>query len=138
MHVFPFLKKSTFLNYKLHINKTHTSEATASNPDPYLSLRGGISCCFAPGNLSVSFPLFPPQATTDFHVFFFKPLSLYFALFPSPETVFGNVSTYFGFTMGQEGLSSWPGIEPMPPAVEAGFFDHWTAREVLIFTVFFF
>ena len=26
----------------------------------------------------------------------------------------------------------WPGIEPMPPAVEAQSLNHWTAREVLL------
>lgn len=66
-------------------------------------------------------PHFSPQATTDCPVFFFKPLSLYFALFLSPETVFASVSIYFGFTKGHAGLGSWPGIEPTPFAVEAGF-----------------
>ena len=27
-------------------------------------------------------------------------------------------------------IGPWPGIEPMPPAVEAQSLDHWTAREV--------
>ena len=30
-------------------------------------------------------------------------------------------------------LVPWPGIEPMPPAVEAWSLNHWTAREVLTF-----
>ena len=48
-----------------------------------------------------SSPHFSPQATTHCHVFSFKLLFLYFALFLFLETVFASVSIYFGFTKGQ-------------------------------------
>ena len=34
---------------------------------------------------------------------------------------------------GMQGLSSPPGIEPMPPAEEAWSFNHWAAGEVPLF-----
>ena len=37
----------------------------------------------------------------------------------------------FGYTVACEILVSLPGIEPMPPVVEAQSLNHWTTREVL-------
>lgn len=46
-------------------------------------------------------PHFPLRQLTHYHVFSFKLLFLYFALFLSLETVFASVSIYFGFTKGR-------------------------------------
>ena len=34
-------------------------------------------------------------------------------------------------------LAPWPGIEPAPPELEGEVFNHWTAREVPLFSQFF-
>ena len=36
---------------------------------------------------------------------------------------------FFGCTIGYRILVPWPGIEPMPPALEAENLNHWTTRE---------
>ena len=53
---------------------------------------------------------------------FLKNVSILFSVF-----IFFGCHVAFGMTV------PWPGIEPVPPAVEAWSFNHWTAREVPIF-----
>ena len=42
------------------------------------------------------------------------------------------------FSCGIQDLVPWPGIEPGPPAMGPWSLNHWTTREVPLFTFFFF
>ena len=47
-----------------------------------------------------------------------------------PICLSANLSTFLAVLRGMQDLSSpQPGIEPVPPAVEAWSPNHWTARE---------
>ena len=64
-----------------------------------------------------------PRQTSLFFVFFFKcnPFLYFYFLFKK---------LFWPHCMSCGILVSWPGIEPMSPAVEAQSLNHWTTREV--------